>query len=321
MIFFKILILLAIIALVYFAWRAVCLLLYKKEKIQDTTYRTMSKTIPLYVFEYAILLFVTVCILMPFLYALLLSFKVGGDVYATSLFPKVFSLENYKYALTSEHLNLIRGFFNAVGYAVLPTFFGVFTSAMAAYALSRLHFKWRDRIFGIMFATMCIPGVITLIPSYIMFSRIYGWTGTPLPLIIPGMFGSVGVMFFLRQSFLQMPKELDEAGILDGLSKGGVFFKISLPLCWAPILAQILLSFNGAYNDFMTPLLYLGSEKQWATVQLSIYSMYSTMQTAGNNMAQVMAACVIALVPSIILFFFAQKYFMGSGISASGLKG
>ena len=305
----------------YFGWRLACNVLFKKGKIKDTTYRLLGNTIPLYVLEYAVLLLITVCIILPFMYAVLLSFKEGKDVYAATLFPKKFSMVNYRYVLTDDYLDLIRGFINAISYAILPTVVGCLTSAMAAFALSRLNFKGRDKIFAVMFATMCIPGVITLIPSYIMFARIYNWINTPLPLIIPGMFGSVGVMFFLRQSFLQMPKELDEAGILDGLSKGGVFLRIALPLTWAPVLAQMLLGFNGAYNDFMMPLLYLGSEKQWSTIQLSIYNMYSSMQSAGNNMAQVMAACVVALIPSIVLFFLAQKYFMGSGISASGLKG
>ncbi len=315
---YKILIIIAAIVAAYGIDFAICRVLRAKGKLSPIGYRKGVREIPLAIFGYTFLVAVAACIFIPFLYAVFLSFKTGRDVYLPKLFPTEFVLDNYGYVLTNTETNLLGSFFNSIWYSILPCTVGVLTSAMAAYALSRLHFKGRDKIFGILFATMCIPGVITLVPSYIMFARVYGWTDSPLPLIIPGMCGSVGVIFFLRQSLLALPRELDEAGIIDGLSKGGVFFRIILPISWPAILAQFLLAFNGGYNDFMGPLLYVGASKKWYTIQLTIYSMYSSNV---RQIEQVMAACVLALLPSVLLFSFAQKYFMGSGISVEGLKG
>ena len=117
---------------------------------------------------------------------------------------------------------------------------------------------------------------------------------------------------------MSLPKELDEAGIIDGLSKGGVFFHIILPLSWPAMLAQFLLAFNGGYNDFMGPLIYIGSNKRFYTIQLTVYSMYSSNV---KQIEKVMATCTVALLPSIVLFAFAQKYFLGSAISADSVKG
>lgn len=314
----KLLVIVAVLAAAYGMDFAFCRILRGKGKLTALSYRKYVRELPLAILGYAFLAAVALCILIPFLYAVFLSFKTGQDVYLPHLFPSLFVWDNYAYVLTNPEINLLGSFFNSVWYAIPPCTVGVLTSTMAAYALSRLHFKGRDKIFGILFATMCIPGVITLVPSYVMFARLYGWADSPLPLIIPGMCGSVPVIFFLRQSLLALPKELDEAGIIDGLSKGGVFFRIVLPLSWPAMLAQFLLAFDAGYNDFMGPLLYVGASKKWFTVQLTINSMYTSNV---RQIEQVMAACVLALLPSVLLFSFAQKYFMGSGISAEGLKG
>ncbi len=313
----KLLIILACIVGVVAVYEGILYLLKRMGKTEGQQYKTFSRVVPVKVLKYAFLIGIAVMVLFPFLYAFLLSFKTGDDVFRASPIPHPFVFKNYKRVLSDGDINLIGSFFNSLLYAIAPITVGVLTSTMAAYALSRLHFRGRDKIFGILFATMCIPGVITLVPSYVLFARLYGWTDTPLPLIIPGMFGSVGVMFFLRQFLLTLPKEIEEAGILDGLNKGGVFFRLIMPLSWPAMLAQFLLAFNGAYNDFMAPLMYLGSNKSRFTIQLTIYSMYSSNV---RQMEVIMAGCMLALLPSILLFAFAQKYFMGSGISVDGLK-
>lgn len=315
---YKLLIIIASIAVVVAGYLLICRLLYSKKCFTHYKYRFLVETVPIKVAKYAALVGVSLCILMPFLYALLLSFKTGTDVVKPNLIPEKFVIKNYVSIFTDKDINLIGGIINSFAYALPPCIIGVLSSTMAAYALSRLNFRGRDKIFLVLFSTICIPGVITLIPSYIMFAKLYGWTDTPLPLILPGMCGNVTVIFFLRQYLLGLPKELDEAGIIDGLNKGGVFFRIILPLSWPAMLAQFLLAFNGGYNDFMGPLMYIGSEKELYTIQLTVYSMYSSNV---RQIERVMAACVIALVPSIILFTFAQKYFLGSAVSADSVKG
>ncbi|MBQ9482398.1 MAG: carbohydrate ABC transporter permease [Clostridia bacterium] len=307
----------AIVALVA-AWFAVCKILYSAKRISANRYGYLARVFPMRFLKYLLLVIAAFAILMPFMYALLLGFKTGDDVFRQSPIPEKFVFTNYVEIFRDGDIRLLSGILNSFAYALPPCIVGVLSSTMAAYALSRLHFKGRDKIFGLLFATICIPGVITLIPSYIMFAKLYNWTDTPLPLIIPGMCGSVTVIFFLRQFLLGLPRELDEAGIIDGLNKGGVFFYIIMPLSWPAMLAQFLLAFNGGYNDFMGPLMYIGSNKQLYTIQLTVYSMYSSNV---KQIEKVMATCTVALIPSIVLFAFAQKYFLGSAVSADSIKG
>lgn len=315
---YKIGILIGIIAVLYGIDYLVAFLLKKKGKLNPRQYKMMVRYIPFSVLKYTVLVGVAAIIIVPFAFAFFMSFKTGDDVFRPNIFPAKWVFTNFIAIFKDKDINLIGSFFNSMLYAIPPVTVGIFTSTMAAFALSRLHFRGRDKIFGALFATMCIPGVITLVPSYVMFAKLYGWTDSPLPLLIPGMCGNVGVIFFLRQYLLTLPKELDEAAFMDGLNKGGIFFKITIPLAWPAMLAQFLLAFNGAYNDFMGPLMYLGANRDLFTIQLTIYNLFSSNV---RQMEKVMAACIVALLPSVVLFFFAQKYFMGSGISVDGLKG
>ena len=196
-------------------------------------------------------------------------------------------------------------------------FFGMISSAMAAYALSRLHFKGRNLIFSILFATIMIPGIVMLVPSYVMFANFYNWVGTPLPLIVPGLFGGVLVMFFIRQFMLGLPRELEEAATMDGMNKAGIFFRVDLPLCAPAIIAQAVLCFTAIYKDLMTPLMYVSTKPQYYTVQLVI----NTLNNAYASQTELLlAACMLALIPTFILFTVAQKYFI-EGITMSAIKG
>lgn len=258
---------------------------------------------------------VTLCMVMPFLVTFLVSVKTGSDVYSVSIWPKKFYFENYLYVL--KETTIVKAFFNTIGYLIPPILVGLITSSMAAYALSRLHFKGREMIFSILFSTVMIPGVVTIVPSYVMFSNFYNWVNTPLPLIIPGMFGGVMTMFYLRQFMLGLPRELEEAAVIDGMNKGGIFFSIILPLTKPALIAQAVLSFSGFYNDLMGPLMYINTVPEYYTVQLVINTLNSAY---GSKQEQLLAACFLALVPTFVLFAVAQKYFI-EGIAVSGIKG
>ena len=262
-----------------------------------------------------VIIFACICMLVPFAVSFMVSIKTGADVYSLSFFPKKVYFQNYWYVL--RETQILSAFVNTIAYLIPPIGVGVITSSMAAYALSRLRFRGRNLIFMILFATVMVPSTVTLVPSYVMFANFYNWVGTPLPIIIPGMFGGVMVMFYLRQFMLGLPKELEEAAMIDGMTKGGIFFQIDLPLCKPAIIAQIVLSFTAFYNDLMTPLMYVNTQPQYYTVQLVINTLNSAY---GSQLERLLAACILALIPTLVIFVAAQKYFI-EGIAVTGIKG
>ena len=276
--------------------------------------KTNKKRLPYAIFRQAVMIIATFCFLAPFVIVFMVSLKTGSDVYSTTIFPKKATLDNYAYVFSST--SILKSFSNTIFYVALPLLVGVLTSSMASYALGRLKFKGSEIIFSVLFATVLITGIITLVPSYVMFANFYHWVGTPLPLIVPGMFGGVMVMFYLRQYMLGLPYELEEAAFIDGLNRGGIFFKIILPLCKPAIIAQLVLSFTGFYNDLMTPLMYINTKPELWTVQLVINSLNSEY---GALQERLLAACIIALLPTFVLFAVAQRSFI-DGIAVSGNK-
>lgn len=262
-----------------------------------------------------VMLLATFLLVAPFVVTFFVSVKTGSDVYSTDIFPKEFYWSNYSYVL--KETTIVKAFFNTILYLIPPLGVGVIASAMAAYALSRLEFKGRELIFSILFATVMIPGIVTLVPSYVMFSNVYNWVNTPLPLIVPGMFGGVMVMFYLRQFMMGLPKELEEAALIDGMNRGGIFFFIILPLCKPALIAQVVLSFSGFYNDLMGPLMYINTKPEYYTVQLVVNTLNSEY---GAKQERLLASCFLALVPTFVLFACAQKYFI-EGIAVTGIKG
>lgn len=260
-------------------------------------------------------------ILMPFAIVLITSFKTNAET--TSLefkfWPEEWTMEGYKDALTytsglSTFPVMIRGFVNTLLYVVPTTVLGLFASALAAFAFSKLRFKGSKSLFGLLLLTMLIPGSISLVPAYVIYDLI-GWTDTPWPLVIPGMFGAAACVFFLKQYFTSIPTELIEAAKLDGLGFYGIFFRIFVPLSIPALFAQGLLGFIGGYNDYFGPYIYLHSEELY-TLQIAL-RMFSG--TYASKTATVMAGSIVAMIPTIIIYLLCQKYFV-EGIATSGMK-
>ena len=266
-------------------------------------------------FSYAVLTIGAIFVIVPFLYGFLVSVKSSSDAMSTTILPREWHFENYAYVL--QNTTMPRAFLNTMIYILPPMIVGVLTSAMAAYAFARLYFPGKNVIFSVMFSTIVIPGIMLLVPSYIVFSKFYGWAGTALPIMVPGMFGSVMVMFYLRQFIRTIPKQLEEAALLDGMNKGRIFMSIIIPLIRPALIAQFILSFNGAFNDLVGPLMYLGTNQNLYTVQLVINSLNTAY---GAQIELLLSASFLALVPTFILFAVAQNYFV-EGIAMSGLKG
>ena len=209
---------------------------------------------------------------------------------------------------------LIRGFMNTLMIVLPPTILGLFCSAMSAYAFAKLRFKGKNVLFSALLMTMMIPGTIMLTPSYLIYNLL-GWVDTPLPLMIPGMFGAATCVFFMRQFYAGIPTSLIEAAKLDGMGYFKIFWKIMVPLSVPALLAQGILGFIGGYNDYFGPYLYLQSP-QWYTLQIALNSFQGTYS---RNIPAMMAGALIALIPTLVIYIVAQKYFI-EGIATSGMK-
>lgn len=274
------------------------------------------------IFIYLVLIIFVAWILAPFSVVLVTSFKTWQEAADPefSFFPKEFTAEGYKQVFTYKSSSddalpvVFKGFLNTLMIVIPSTLFGLFFSAMSAYAFAKLRFKGKKTLFTILLATMMIPGTIMLTPSYAIYNVI-GWINTPLPLIIPGAFGAATCVFFMRQFYMGIPTELIEAGKLDGMGYFRIFWKIMVPLSVPALFAQGLLGFIGGYNDYLGPYLYLQDDK-WTTLQLAL----TLFQGAySSETPTIMAGAIIALIPTLIIYIVAQKYFI-EGIATTGMK-
>ena len=279
--------------------------------------KSEAKRFALKVCAYAVLIFFAVLFIIPFLFALSTSFTSPYGIYEKNYNWKWHAVDFSNYARLFREYNIWGGFLNSILYIIPPIFLGVFTSAMAAFAFARLRFPGKTVVFYLLLSTVVMPGVITLIPSYILFASVYNWANTPLPLIVPGCFGAALTMFFIRQFFMTLPKELEYAAQIDGLNWWGIFIKVAIPLAKPVLITQIILSFNGAYNDYLGPLLYVGNVDAYKTLQL-VLSSISTAHSKPYTL--MMAGAVVALIPTFILYLAAQKSFI-EGIVMTGIKG
>ncbi len=291
----------------------------KKGKMRSQKTRKIISQVVIY----AILVLYAAIIIFPFLVVLITSLKTYQD--ATHIpfewVPSMgFTGDNYVEVFTyNPQMNaamssIIQGFLNTLMYIIPPTLIGLFTSSISAYAFSKLRFRAKNWMYSVLLGTMLIPGMITLAPQLSLYDMI-GWIDTPLPLMIPGMFGAAACVFFMRQYYVGIPDSIIEAAKIDGLGFLGIFFQIMVPLSVPALLAQGLLGFIGGYNDFMGPLLYLGPANL-QTLQLALRTLASTY---GDDPNVIMAACIVALVPMLIVYFVCQKFFI-NGIIAGGLK-
>ena len=228
--------------------------------------------------------------------------------------PDPIRFSNYQEALTI--LPFGRYFLNTIFIVVLVVIGTVFTSSLCAYSFARIKWPKRDVIFGILMSALMLPYAVTLIPMFIGWQYI-GAVNTYIPLILPAWFGGgVFNIFLLRQFFMTIPKELDEAAYVDGANHFMIYSRIILPLSKSALIVVGLFSFLGTWNDFLGPLVYLNDEMKY-TLSLGL------MQFQGMYNAQwhyMMAASTVAILPTVIIFLIGQNYFM-EGIALTGLKG
>jgi multiple sugar transport system permease protein len=253
----------------------------------------------------------------PLLWMFSTSFKDIQEVYAL---PPVWIPESFnasKYIEIWEKGPLFSGITNSLIVAVSVTVIGTFTSSLAAFAFGKMNFPFKNQLFLLLLTAMMIPYPVVMIPQFMIFSQI-GWVDTLLPLIVPGLFGNIIMVFFLRQYLTSIPNSIIEAAKIDGCSYFKIFYKIIFPLVKPAVAAQLILWFMAIWNDYLGPILYLNSpEKQ--TLQLVIANFNSTYAIQ-SDYPLIMAASVVSLLPMLIVFIVFQKQIIES-VAISGVKG
>lgn len=277
--------------------------------------KSIRKTKTLKFFLYTVLILYALATFYPFLWAVAASFKplreiVSGDL---SLTPKDFTLENYEYVLGRSSL-FTQWFMNSVIISVIGTAINIFLNTMAGYALARLRFPGRQRIYYGFLALMMVPAQVLLIPNYLILMNL-GMLDSFTALILPAAV-NIGNIFMMRQFFLSFPKEIEEAASIDGLGRFQIFFRIVMPLARPSIATQAVFVFMGFWNEFMKPMLYLTTPSKY-TLTLGLQTFQS--QNGGVRWDQTMTASVITIIPIVILYIIFNRYFL-QGIRMDGEK-
>ena len=214
--------------------------------------------------------------------------------------------------------NFLRSYFNTVFYTTLAMVGTLLSIAFVAYAFSRIEWPGRNFVFFLMLSTMMIPPQALIVPQYVFFHKL-GWVGTFNPIVIPGYFaGGAAMVFLLRQSMAQIPKELDESALVDGASHLQIWWEIVMPLVKAPLATVATFLFVGFWNSLLAPLMYLQTVDLY-TLPVYVTTLYNINLTV-QQWPTIMTAAVLTALPIIIVFFFAQRYILES-VVISGLKG
>ncbi len=274
------------------------------------------KQIVWYVCWYVILGFFAVVLALPLAWLVSTSFKTGGQ---TFLMPPIWIPDPivwHNYPEAFQAVPFQNYFWNTIQIVILSTLGTLLTSSLAAFAFARLRFPAREPLFIIVLSTLMLPTTITLIPKFIVFRNL-GWIDTFLPLIVPYWLGGTAFYIFLiRQFFMTIPYDLDEAARIDGASNFRIYWNILIPLSQPVLAAVAIFSFIHHWNDFFEPLVYLQSTDNW-TMAIGLQGFKDIYSTSWNLM---MAASTVMIVPLLILFFVAQRYFV-SGIHLTGIGG
>jgi multiple sugar transport system permease protein len=265
---------------------------------------------------YALLLIGSVVTLLPFVWLVRSSLMGPAQIFSFPIEwrPDPVRWDNYPEALTAVPFG--RYFFNTMRIEFLVLAGTIVTSTISAFAFARLRWRGRNLVFGILLSGLMLPYAATLIPTFILWQQL-GGLNTIAPLVVPAWFGGgIFNIFLLRQFFMTIPRDLDEAAYIDGATPLGVLVKIILPLSKPALIVVSIFTFIAVWNDFLGPLIYLGDESQY-TLAIGLRS-FSSAYTAQWDL--LMAASTAVVLPIVVLFFLAQRYFV-EGITLTGIKG
>ena len=275
------------------------------------------------------LILYTVFLFLPIVTVLITSFIPSEELVSAEKFvwwSPNFNLDAYKVIFQYDSYSdlvgmpgLLLGFVNTLWLTLIPLLIGLLMSGFSAYAFSKMNFPFKERLFRFSVIIRSIPLGAFAVISYVFFSAI-GWTGESgyLTLLIPGMLGGLGTVFFLRLFFDGIPNSLIEAATLDGAGFFQCFLKIMVPLAKPAFIAQFIFGFIGGYNNYMGPVLYLQDEPKFVTLQLYLSQIRGLFPNAGSENIYC-AAAILGMLPLVIIYCFMQKYFI-EGVTAGSVK-
>ncbi|MDR2933499.1 MAG: carbohydrate ABC transporter permease [Oscillospiraceae bacterium] len=271
------------------------------------------------VFQYLIIAIVGVMLLYPIIWMFFATFKTNKEIFGSvALLPQIFSLDNYISGWTSSGGMSYTDFFRNTFILTIPnTLLTVCSSSIVAYGFARFRFKFKSTLFGLLIATLMLPSSVIIIPRYILFNS-FGWVNTYLPFYVPSALACHPFFVFMLVQFLRgIPKELDESASMDGCGSFRTFVQILVPLMKPALFSAGLFQFLWTYNDYFGPLIFVNSVKKYP---ISLALRLSLDSESVVIWGKIMALAFIAVLPVMILFFLAQKYFV-EGIATTGLKG
>ena len=264
--------------------------------------------------RHAVLIGVGLVFVSPFVFVIFTALMTHDQSLTRAIWPSPFRFSNF-YDVLSEQ-PLLRWTWNTFLVSFLSSLGVVLSCTPPAYALARMRFRGRNVVFLLVLSTMMLPVQVTIIPLYVLFSHL-GWIGSLKPLIVPSFFGDAFSIFLLRQFFLTIPNELSDAGRVDGASELQLMLRVIVPLAKPAIAAVALFNFLYNWNDFFGPLLFLGGHTHSYTLSLGLSEFRSVRHTQWNL---TMAATLLFMLPTTILFFLAQRVFV-EGVTVTGVKG
>ena len=264
----------------------------------------------------AVIAVVAILFILPLVWMILSSLKTTNEVFARPFhwFPAEFQWKNYAIVWTDPKVSMLRSFYNSLQIVVFTIIGSLLLASMAAYAFAKIQFKGKDFIFMLFLSSMMIPMQVTIIPRFMLFKTMNLYD-TLWAIILPGMFNATAI-FMLRQFFIGLPNDLMEAARIDGAGHPRIFFQIMLPLTKSALVSLMVLEFIGAWNEYLSPLIFLVNTKLYTVAQVIRWYMLDDAQ----RYELTMAAATSAIIPVIILFITCQKHFV-EGIATSGVKG
>lgn len=267
---------------------------------------------------YAVLGVVAFAFILPLLWMLLTSIKTAQEAYyfPPTIIPRELALQNYPEAWFHAGMDFTRWLLNTLYISVVVVGGVMLTSSLVAYGFARIRFPGRNFWFIATLASIMLPAQVTLIPLYVLFFKI-GWLNSFKPLIVPAWFGGGAInIFLMRQFFLQIPAELEDAAYIDGASRLQIWYRIFLPLSLPALITVGIFTFQATWNDFFGPLIFLtGRENYTLALGMNLFR-----GQFGSEIHYMMAIAFLMSLPMIAVFFIAQRYFI-RGVILSGIKG
>ena len=260
---------------------------------------------------------IAIVLAAPFIWLVSASLKPRSQVFDNELIPSTIQLENY--ARVWEVSQMAAWVVNSALVAVLAALAVVVSSALVAFAFAYFRFRARNLLFGLVLATMMLPGAVTMVPQFIIWDTL-GWTDTLVPLWAMNLFGSAFYIFLLRQFFLTIPREMFEAATVDGANPLRLWWHLAMPLTKPALIVVAVFELKASWTDLMRPLIYLRDAAGF-TLPLGLKTLLDQFGQGGEMQWEIiLAASVIATIPMVVIFFLAQRAFV-EGISTTGSKG